>query len=225
MAADGPSDWTAGEPMITPGATVNSRTVTFGDLPPHTSALDWIRDLGFTGAKEGCAEGECGACAILVARPSTTGDNTTEWVCINACLIPAASLEGQDVLTAEGLGSPDDLHPVQREMALRGGSQCGYCTPGFVCSMAAEYYRAGRAADAHPGAADEPEHGANGFDLHAMSGDDAAARGTGRSGMLPTSWASPLPTIRSRSANPRLHRFRQPPESPTTARSTCDQPT
>jgi len=157
--------------MITPGATVNSRTVDFGNLPPHTTALDWIRDLGFTGAKEGCAEGECGACAILVARPSTTGDNTTEWVCINACLIPAASLEGQDVLTAEGLGSPDDLHPVQREMALRGGSQCGYCTPGFVCSMAAEYYRAGRAADAHPGAADEPEHGANGFDLHAMSGN------------------------------------------------------
>ena len=157
--------------MITPDATVNGRTVAFGNLPPHTSALDWIRDLGFTGAKEGCAEGECGACAILVARPSTTGDNTTEWVCINACLIPAASLEGQDVLTAEGLGSPDDLHPVQREMALRGGSQCGYCTPGFVCSMAAEYYRAGRAADAHPGAADEPEHGANGFDLHAMSGN------------------------------------------------------
>ena len=91
--------------MITPNATVNGLTVAFGNLPPHTSALDWIRDLGFTGAKEGCAEGECGACAILVARPSTTGDNTTEWVCINACLIPAASLEGQDVLTAEGLGS------------------------------------------------------------------------------------------------------------------------
>jgi len=157
--------------MITPDATVNGRTVAFGNLPPHTTALDWIRDLGFTGAKEGCAEGECGACAILVTRPSTTGDNTTEWVCINACLIPAASLDGLEVLTAEGLGSPDDLHPVQREMALRGGSQCGYCTPGFVCSMAAEFYRAGRAVDAHPGAADEPEHGANGFDLHAMSGN------------------------------------------------------
>jgi xanthine dehydrogenase small subunit len=157
--------------MIAPDATVNGRSVPFGNLAPHTTALDWIRDLGFTGAKEGCAEGECGACAILVARPSTTGDNTTEWVSINACLIPAASLDGQDVLTAEGLGSPNDLHPVQREMALRGGSQCGYCTPGFVCSMAAEFYRAGRAADAHPGAADEPEHGANGFDLHAMSGN------------------------------------------------------
>src|SRR4029453_14969143 len=157
--------------MITPHATVNGRTVAFGNLPTYTSALDWIRDLGFTGAKEGCAEGECGACASRGARPRPPGDNTTEWVCINACLIPAASLEEQDVLTAEGLGSPDDLHPVQREMALRGGSQCGYCTPGFVCSMAAEYYRAGRAADAHHGAADEPEHGANGFDLHAMSGN------------------------------------------------------
>ena len=81
-------------------ATVNGRTMAFGNLPPHTSALDWIRDLGFTGAKE-VVPRECGACAILVARPSTTGDNTTEWVCINACLIPAASLEEQDVLTAE----------------------------------------------------------------------------------------------------------------------------
>ena len=52
---------------------------------------------------------------------------------INSCLIPAASLDGQEVVTAEGLGTPDELHPVQREMAVRGGSQCGYCTPGFVC--------------------------------------------------------------------------------------------
>src|SRR4029450_2611538 len=159
--------------MITPDATVNGRTVAFGNLPPYTSALDWIRDLGFTGAKEGCAEGECGACAILVARPSTTGDNATEWVCINACLIPAASLEGQDVLTAEGLGTPGALHPVQREMAVRGGSQCGYCTPGFICSMAAEFYRPDRAApdpstNGHGG---DHEHGPNGFDLHALSGN------------------------------------------------------
>ena len=90
--------------MITPDATVNGRTVAFGDLPPHTSALDWIRDLGFTGAKEGCAEGECGACAILVARPSTTGDDATEWVSINACLIPAASLDGARRAHRRGLG-------------------------------------------------------------------------------------------------------------------------
>jgi xanthine dehydrogenase small subunit len=187
--------------MITPDATVNGRTVAFGNLPPHTSALDWIRDLGFTGAKEGCAEGECGACAILVARPSTTGDNATEWVSINACLIPAASLDGQDVLTAEGLGSPEDLHPVQREMALRGGSQCGYCTPGFICSMAAEFYRAGRAADAHPGAADEPEHGANGFDLHSMSGN--LCRCTGYRPILDAAFALGEPAADDRFAQRR----------------------
>jgi xanthine dehydrogenase small subunit len=187
--------------MITPDATVNGRTVAFGNLPPHTSALDWIRDLGFTGAKEGCAEGECGACAILVARPSTTGDNATEWVSINACLIPAASLDGQDVLTAEGLGSPEDLHPVQREMALRGGSQCGYCTPGFICSMAAEFYRAGRAADAHPGAANEPEHGANGFDLHSMSGN--LCRCTGYRPILDAAFALGEPAADDRFAQRR----------------------
>jgi xanthine dehydrogenase small subunit len=157
--------------MTTPQATVNGRAVAFGDLPPYVSALDWIRGLGYTGAKEGCAEGECGACAILVARPSTTGDDSTEWVSLNSCLISAASLDGHDVVTAEGLGSPEELHPVQREMAVRGGSQCGYCTPGFVCSMAAEFYRKGRTAEVHPGGTDQAEHGANGFDLHAMSGN------------------------------------------------------
>ena len=59
-------------------------------------------------------------------------------------LVPAAGFEGQEVVTAEGLGTPDALHPVQREMADRGGSQCGYCTPGFVCAMAGEYYRPDR---------------------------------------------------------------------------------
>ena len=154
--------------------------------PRHVSALDWLRSQGLTGAKEGCAEGECGACAIMVARPSTTGDGTTEWVSINACLIPAAGLAGQEVVTAEGLGTTTTLHPVQHEMATRGGSQCGYCTPGFICSMAAEFYRAGRGQEHHPagasidGQAADPsrpsadtdaEHGANGFDLHALSGN------------------------------------------------------
>ena len=57
---------------------------------------------------------------------------------------PGGRLHGQEVVTAEGLGTPDALHPVQREMANRGGSQCGYCTPGFVCAMAGEYYRPDR---------------------------------------------------------------------------------
>jgi xanthine dehydrogenase small subunit len=95
---------------------------------------------------------------------------------LNACLVPALSLDGQEVVTAEGLGAPGALHPVQREMAVRGGSQCGYCTPGFICSMAAEYYRPDRvsAAPVDPstnGHAHHDEHGPNGFDLHAMSGN------------------------------------------------------
>jgi xanthine dehydrogenase small subunit len=161
-----------------PAVMVNGELTALGDVPVHTTVLDWLRDRGLTGAKEGCAEGECGACSVLVARAGT--DTPTEWTAINACLLPIASLDGQELITSEGLGSPDALHPVQKEMAVRGGSQCGYCTPGFVCSMAAEYYRPGRGAQAD-GDADhgrsssdgdhEHEHGPNGFDLHALSGN------------------------------------------------------
>ncbi|GAB3884950.1 xanthine dehydrogenase small subunit [Terrabacter terrigena] len=163
-----------------PGITVNGRTVDLTGVPAWTSALDVLRENGLTGAKEGCAEGECGACSVLVARPATDGAaGTTTWTAINACLIPAASLDGQEVVTAEGLGTPEHLHPVQSEMAVRGGSQCGYCTPGFVCSMAAEYYRPGRSDaldddhdhDDHDEHDHEHDHGPNGFDLHALSGN------------------------------------------------------
>ena len=151
--------------METPAVTVNGRAVPLGDVAPHTTALEWLREQGLTGCKEGCAEGECGACAVLVARPGT--DTPTAWTAVNACLVPVAGLDGQEVVTAEGLGSPDDLHPVQVELAVRGGSQCGFCTPGFVCSMAAEYYRPDRRA----AAAATAERGANGFDLHAVGGN------------------------------------------------------
>lgn len=145
---------------------VNGRPLGLRGIGAHTTALSWLRDQGLTGTKEGCAEGECGACSVLVARPDGEG---TQWTALNACLIPAAALDGQEVVTAEGLGTPADLHPVQREMAVRGGSQCGYCTPGFVCSMAAEFYRAGRT----DGSSQEHdlERGPNGFDLHALSGN------------------------------------------------------
>jgi xanthine dehydrogenase small subunit len=146
--------------------TINGRPTPLADVAPWTSALDFLREQGLTGCKEGCAEGECGACSVLLARPGLT--TATEWVAVNACLVPIAALDGQELVTAEGLGEPTALHPVQHEMAVRGGSQCGYCTPGFVCSMAAEYYRPGRAAlDGHADA----EHGPNGFDLHALSGN------------------------------------------------------
>jgi xanthine dehydrogenase small subunit len=145
---------------------INGRSTPLGDVPVWTTALDFLREQGLTGCKEGCAEGECGACSVLIARPGVVAP--TEWVAINACLVPIATLDGQEVVTAEGLGRPDALHPVQHEMAVRGGSQCGYCTPGFICSMAGEYYRPDReAANGHG----DPEHGPNGFDLHALSGN------------------------------------------------------
>ena len=150
--------------MQTPAVTVNGRSVPLDGAGPHTTALDWLRGLGLTGAKEGCAEGECGACAVLLARPGTC--TPTAWTALNACLLPAPALDGQEVVTAEGLGTPEDLHPVQAELAVRGGSQCGFCTPGFVCSMAAEYYR----PDRH-GQEPSAERGANGFDLHAVGGN------------------------------------------------------
>jgi xanthine dehydrogenase small subunit len=163
---------------VQPRLVVNGRTRELGEVGGHVTLLEWLRTSGLTGGKEGCAEGECGACAVLVARDD--GQNRTRWVTINACLVPAAAFDRQEVVTAEGLGAPGHLHPVQREMADRGGSQCGYCTPGFICSMAAEYYRPGRSPVTAgvngvngvngSGAADH-EHGPNGFDLHALSGN------------------------------------------------------
>ena len=182
MTITAPDPRTTDSPESPPQVTVNGRLCSLDRVPANTTALNWLRDLGLTGAKEGCAEGECGACSVLVARPDYADpDNRTQWTAINACLIPAGTLDGGEVVTSEGLGTPDALHPVQREMAVRGGSQCGYCTPGFVCSMAAEYYRADRSdnpqasydADETLDYVDhaESEHGPNGFDLHAMSGN------------------------------------------------------
>jgi xanthine dehydrogenase small subunit len=139
--------------MSDPQIIVNGLPRPLTGVPGHTNALDFLRGLGLTGAKEGCAEGECGACAVMVCRPA---DDGSRWTPVNACLVPATALDGQEVVTAEGLGSPEHLHPVQAEMAARGGSQCGYCTPGFVCSMAAEYYRTDRTAS---------------FEVEAMSGN------------------------------------------------------
>ncbi|MGW6979909.1 xanthine dehydrogenase small subunit [Streptomyces sp. NPDC054932] len=169
--------------MVAARITVNGKETPISPAAPHTTVLDFLRERGLTGTKEGCAEGECGACSVLVARPGV--DKPTDWVAVNACLVPVAALDGQEVVTSEGLatvdasGTPTALHPVQEEMAVRGGSQCGYCTPGFICSMAAEYYRSDRCAhakadsDSAPDAAGggDAEHGPNGFDLHALSGN------------------------------------------------------
>jgi len=166
----------------TPTITVNGTARPLTGSRVHTSLLDFLRDTGATGAKEGCAEGECGACSVMVARPDGSASES-QWTALNACLVPAAAYDGQEVVTAEGLGHPDDLHPVQREMADRGGSPCGYCTPGFVCSMAAEFYRRDRGA---AGDGDH-DHGPNGFDLHALGGN--LCRCTGYRPIRDAAWA------------------------------------
>jgi len=231
---------------VAPRVVVNGQRYELGDVGGHVTLLDWLRGTGFTGCKEGCAEGECGACAVMVARPAD--DGSTRWTAINACLVPAAGLDNQEVITAEGLGDVDALHPVQREMADRGGSQCGYCTPGFICSMASEYYRADRhrdtsatperAAEAEPhssgraaerslgrngadptaaGHAPDHEHGPNGFDLHALSGN--LCRCTGYRPIRDAAYALGEPA----ESDPLFARLRRPAPAPVPTRITSDQ--
>jgi xanthine dehydrogenase small subunit len=213
-AAGGPAtagSLTAGTRVAEPGTAtprvvVNGRARELGEVGGHVTLLEWLRGSGLTGGKEGCAEGECGACAVLVARDD--GQGRACWVALNACLVPAAAFDQQEVVTAEGLGrlyGSGQLHPVQREMAERGGSQCGYCTPGFICSMAAEYYRPGRGEmNGHHDA----EHGPNGFDLHALSGN--LCRCTGYRPIRDAAYALGQPEA----ADPFLERLAEPAPAP-----------
>jgi xanthine dehydrogenase small subunit len=197
---------------VEPRVVVNGRDRRLGEVGGHVTLLEWLRGSGLTGCKEGCAEGECGACAVLVARDD--GQGRACWVAINACLVPAAAFDQQEVVTAEGLGRPGQLHPVQREMAERGGSQCGYCTPGFICSMAAEYYRPGRGEmNGHH----DDEHGPNGFDLHALSGN--LCRCTGYRPIKDAAYALGPPEA----ADPFLTRLDEPAPAPAATATSSAQ--
>jgi carbon-monoxide dehydrogenase small subunit len=103
--------------------TVNGRHVTC-QTDVETRLLDLLReDLHLTGTKEGCGEGECGACTVLLDGKA-----------VNSCLVLAVQAEGKDVLTVEGLASGDQLHPIQQAFVDFGAVQCGFCTPGFILS-------------------------------------------------------------------------------------------
>ena len=103
--------------------TVNRKTVTV-KAHPMTRLLDVLREeCGLTGTKEGCGEGECGACTVLVDGEA-----------VNSCLVPVAQVQGTRITTIEGLGG---RHPLQRAFVEHGGAQCGICTPGMILAAAA----------------------------------------------------------------------------------------
>ena len=110
---------------------LNGETVHLSDVHPTTTLLDWLREhRGLTGTKEGCNEGDCGACTVIVMDAETTRP-------LNACILFLPQLQGKAIRTVEGIASADTLHPAQQAMIDLHGSQCGFCTPGFVTSMVA----------------------------------------------------------------------------------------
>ncbi|KAJ55090.1 FAD-binding molybdopterin dehydrogenase [Actibacterium mucosum KCTC 23349] len=110
---------------------LNGETVQLSDVQPTQTLLDWLRDeRGLNGTKEGCNEGDCGACTVMVRDAGGAR-------ALNACILFLPQLNGKAVRTVEGISAPDGtLHPVQQAMIDHHGSQCGFCTPGFITSMA-----------------------------------------------------------------------------------------
>lgn len=125
---------------------LNGETRSLRGVPPTLTLLEYLReDAGLRGTKEGCAEGDCGACTVVIGEAV---DGDVRYRAINACIQFVAMQEGKSILTVEHLKAPDGrLHPVQQAMVDEHGSQCGFCTPGFVMSMYAAYL-SGQAMDA-----------------------------------------------------------------------------
>ncbi|MEI6106152.1 MAG: FAD binding domain-containing protein, partial [Opitutae bacterium] len=124
---------------------VNGRVVTARGVAPTTTLLAWLRASGLTGSKEGCAEGDCGACSVALVDRDAAGRPT--YRTFNSCIALLPMFAGRELVTVEGLAQcgadKKQLHPVQAAMVEHYGSQCGYCTPGFVVSMFEAYYRDG----------------------------------------------------------------------------------
>ncbi len=127
---------------MTAGAVIefqlNGDKVRAENVSPNTTLLNWLRRSGRTGTKEGCAEGDCGACSVVMIDRDTNGNACFR--AINSCLVPLPTMAGREIVTVEGLKN-GALHPVQEAMLKNFGSQCGYCTPGFVMSLFEGFHR------------------------------------------------------------------------------------
>ena len=121
--------------------TLNGASVEIAGLSPMITLLDWLREhRDLKGTKEGCAEGDCGACTVVLER------GTGRHEAINSCIALLGQMDGQSVRTVEGLPGKDGVHPVQRALAESDATQCGFCTPGFVMTAYA-FAASGEAAD------------------------------------------------------------------------------
>jgi xanthine dehydrogenase molybdopterin binding subunit/xanthine dehydrogenase small subunit len=109
------------------------------DHSANITLLQYLRQRGLIGSKEGCAEGDCGACTVVLIDTDASGNN--QYRAINSCLVPLPLIAGRKIVSVEGVATVAQLHPIQQAMVNRHGSQCGYCTPGFIMSLYEAYHR------------------------------------------------------------------------------------
>jgi xanthine dehydrogenase large subunit len=109
------------------------------DYSTNVTLLQYLRRRGLIGSKEGCAEGDCGACTVVLIDTDASGNN--QYRAINSCLLPLPLIAGRKLVSVEGVATAAQLHPIQQAMVNRHGSQCGYCTPGFIMSLYEAYHR------------------------------------------------------------------------------------
>ncbi|CZR53194.1 probable xanthine dehydrogenase [Phialocephala subalpina] len=113
---------------------LNGTRVVLDNIDPEITLLEYLRGIGLTGTKLGCAEGGCGACTVVVSQYNPTTKKIYH-ASVNACLAPLVSVDGKHVITIEGIGNVKRPHPTQERIAKGNGSQCGFCTPGIVMSL------------------------------------------------------------------------------------------
>jgi len=113
---------------------LNGTRVVLDNIDPEVTLLEYLRGIGLTGTKLGCAEGGCGACTVVVSQYNPTTKKLYH-ASVNACLAPLVSVDGKHVITIEGIGNVKRPHPTQERIAKGNGSQCGFCTPGIVMSL------------------------------------------------------------------------------------------